>query len=235
MIRRCLFNYPFVFDARAKKFILNLEQQYEMTSQAFPMGNTNSTHQHLLILNISRNNIVEDTIKAIDNINDAQELKRQLVVQFDGETGVDYGGLKKEFFLLISEQLFSEQYGMFKADDESHMTWFLDTPFQEDLRMFNLLGTLVGLAIYNFQVISYPFPLAFYKKILNEPPNLDDLHEFSPTIGNSIKSLLEYNDDDIEDVFCLTFEYTRKSVYGQSEVIPLKEGGDKILVNQSNK
>lgn len=189
MRKRCLFNYPFVFDARVKKFILNLEQQYEMTSQAFLMGNTNSIFQRLLMFKISRNNIVEDTIKAIDNIDDVQKLKRQLVVEFDGETGVDYGGLKKEFFLLISEQLFSEQYGMFKADDESHLTWFLDTPFQEDLRMFSLLGTLVGLSIYNFQVINYPFPLAFYKKILNEQPNLDDLHEFSPTIGKSMKSL----------------------------------------------
>lgn len=94
MRKRCLFNYSFVFGARAKKFILDLEQQNEMMTQALQMGTTNEPRY--LTLKISRSNIVEDTIKAIENINNVRLLKGQLAIQFDGEIGVDYGGLKKE-------------------------------------------------------------------------------------------------------------------------------------------
>ena len=38
-------------------------------------------------------------------------LKKQLVVQFIGEQGVDEGGLSKEFFQLIVERLFSAEHG----------------------------------------------------------------------------------------------------------------------------
>lgn len=43
-----------------------------------------------------------------DNTND---LKKQLIVEFEGEQGVDEGGVSKEFFQLIVEQIFNPDYG----------------------------------------------------------------------------------------------------------------------------
>lgn len=39
------------------------------------------------------------------------DLKKQLAVEFDGEQGVDEGGVSKEFFHLIVEELFNPDYG----------------------------------------------------------------------------------------------------------------------------
>ena len=39
------------------------------------------------------------------------DLKKQLVVVFDGEEGVDEGGVSKEFFQLIVEELCHPNYG----------------------------------------------------------------------------------------------------------------------------
>ena len=39
------------------------------------------------------------------------ELRKQLVVEFEGEQGIDEGGVSKEFFQLITEQLFCADYG----------------------------------------------------------------------------------------------------------------------------
>jgi len=41
------------------------------------------------------------------------DLKKQLAVEFDGEQGVDEGGVSKEFFHLIVEELFNPDYGWF--------------------------------------------------------------------------------------------------------------------------
>ena len=40
------------------------------------------------------------------------QLQRQLYVEFEGEEGVDEGGVSKEFFQLIIAELFNPLYGM---------------------------------------------------------------------------------------------------------------------------
>lgn len=135
--------------------------------------------------------------------------------------------------MLLTQKLFSSEYGMFKNYEESRLIWFSDSSFEGE-EMFQLVGTLVALALYNFQIINLPFPLALYKKLLNEKLKLSDLCELSPTLGNSLKSLLDYDGDDMEDVFDLTFEVTRE-VYDHLETVPLKDDGANIRVNQANK
>ncbi len=39
------------------------------------------------------------------------DLRKQLRVEFHGEEGIDEGGLQKEFFQLIVEQLFDPMFG----------------------------------------------------------------------------------------------------------------------------
>lgn len=39
------------------------------------------------------------------------DLKKSLRIEFVGEDGVDAGGLRKEWFLLLVRQLFDPQYG----------------------------------------------------------------------------------------------------------------------------
>lgn len=41
----------------------------------------------------------------------AGDLKKQLFVEFDGEQGIDEGGLSKEFFQLIIQRIFNPDYG----------------------------------------------------------------------------------------------------------------------------
>lgn len=96
------------------------------------------------------------------------------------------------------------------------------------------VGTICGLAIYNFIIINLPFPLALYKKLLKEKVDITDLKELSPVIGRTLQNILDYTDDDMEEVFDLTFEISRES-YGQLETVPLKPDGENIRVNQSNK
>jgi ubiquitin-protein ligase E3 A len=42
-----------------------------------------------------------------------KDLKKQLVVEFEGEQGIDEGGVSKEFFQLFVEEIFNADYGKF--------------------------------------------------------------------------------------------------------------------------
>lgn len=97
-----------------------------------------------------------------------------------------------------------------------------------------ITGILCGLAIYNFTIIDLPFPLALFKKLLEEPVTLSDLRELSPTLANSLQTLLNYTESDFVDVFGLNFDVTR-DVFGELRVIPLKPNGENIPVTLENK
>ena len=44
------------------------------------------------------------------------DLKKQLYVEFEGEQGIDEGGVSKEFFQLIVEEIFNPDYGEYNIN-----------------------------------------------------------------------------------------------------------------------
>ena len=66
-----------------------------------------------LKLQVRRDHIVEDALVELEVVvlENPQDLKKQLMVEFDSEQGIDEGGLSKEFFQLIVEEIFNADYG----------------------------------------------------------------------------------------------------------------------------
>lgn len=231
-----------MFDAKAKTLLLQTDQAIQMhravmqaQQNIFLAAIFSREPQDLsefVVFNVTRENIVNDTIREICSCN-VKDLKKPLKVKFFGEEAEDAGGVRKEFFLLLMKEILDQKYGMFQEYEESRLIWFASLSF-EDPEMYKLVGTICGLAIYNFIIINLPFPLALYKKLLKEKVDIIDLKELSPVIGRTLQNILDYTDDDMEDVFDLTFEISRES-YGQLETVQLKPGGENIRVNQSNK
>jgi E3 ubiquitin-protein ligase HERC4 len=113
-----------------------------------------------------------------------------LKVKFHGEEAEDAGGVKKEFFMLLLKEILDPKYGMFKEFEQTRTIWFSEDSFEDEV-MYLLIGLLCGLAIYNFIIIELPFPLALYKKLLNESVGLVDIKSMSPVLAR-LKNIL-YN------------------------------------------
>uniref|UniRef100_A0A915C643 HECT domain-containing protein n=1 Tax=Parascaris univalens TaxID=6257 RepID=A0A915C643_PARUN len=230
-------NYPFLMDAEVKTMLLHLEaaiqMQLSMTAGAtviFPF-NLFVQSDPFFIIRVSRENIVDDAMVALLS-SKSIDLKKPLKVIFRGEEGDDAGGVKKEFFMLLFQELLQPTYGMFTENEESHLIWF--SGVETDPLSFKLTGILCALAIYNNVLVDFPFPLALYKKILNQSLLLEDLNELSPTEARSLQMILDYDGDDLEEVFALTFVITL-SLFGYSKEVELKENGAQIAVTQENK
>ena len=101
-----------------------------------------------LKLQIRRDHIIEDALVELEVVvlENPQDLKKQLVVEFDSEQGIDEGGLSKEFFQLIIEEIFNPDYGMFIHCSESHTYWFNPSSY-ESCAQFTLIGIVLGLAM----------------------------------------------------------------------------------------
>ncbi|XP_054285164.1 probable E3 ubiquitin-protein ligase HERC4 isoform X2 [Macrosteles quadrilineatus] len=242
--RKYFCDYPFLFDPSAKTSLLQTDQALQMHSAMneastrlltqmfmFNMADPAAMSQ-FLELHVTRENIVQDTIRELSNYNE-RDFKKPLKVTFLGEEAEDAGGVRKEFFLLLLREILDPKYGMFRSYEETNAIWFSESSFEDEI-MYFLIGLLCGLAIYNFTIIALPFPLALYKKLLGEPVSLQDLAGLSPTMARSLQQLLDYQESDVEDVFCLNFELVRE-VFGETKHYPLKQGGEKIPVTHENK
>jgi ubiquitin-protein ligase E3 A len=109
------------------------------------------------------------------------DLKKQLVVEFEGEQGIDEGGLSKEFFQLVIDQVFNPDYAMFAFNSDTRNFWFNPTSFESDAQ-FTLIGIMLGLAIYNTIILDIHFPMVVYRKLLGRKGTFEDLQELDPTL-----------------------------------------------------
>ena len=68
----------------------------------------------------------------------------------------------QEFFQLLMRDMFDPDYGMFTLDEETRMYWF--RPSKLDMHMeFELVGIMIGLAIYNSHLLEFSFPMLTYR------------------------------------------------------------------------
>ena len=222
----CLIKHHWLFDPAAKSEILYIfnyqKQRSEILNGIMSMQNSLfnplSINNMYLYMEIRRNNIIEDTLNFISNPN--LNFKKQLRIKFSGEQGVDEGGVKKEFFILLIRQLFDPNYGMFSFNEHSRFFWFNPNSFEPKIK-FELIGVILGLAFFNNVILDIKFPLVIYKKLLGLSVKLEDLKELDGDFYKNLKFLLTTQETDLEDKLCTTFTAIVDQ-FGMKEVIPLK-------------
>jgi ubiquitin-protein ligase E3 A len=151
---------PFILTVDAKGKVLQVEADIEkrrmvqtsIVAQIFG----NSDESPYLILAVRRSNLVQDSLHQL-----AEQqfyLKKPLKVVFVGEAGVDEGGVTKEFFQLLTRELFNVSYGMFIYSEEYRTFWFNHNSMESE-QEFHLMGSILGLGIYNGVILDIHFPL----------------------------------------------------------------------------
>ena len=73
-----------------------------------------STFFLIVRLHIRRSHLLEDAYNRIMSANKKDLQRGRLAVLWDTEEGLDYGGPSREFFFLLSRQVFSPYYALFE-------------------------------------------------------------------------------------------------------------------------
>lgn len=109
--------YPFFLSLGSKIRIMEHDARRQMEIKAreafFKSLLRNSTVQKYMILKVRRECLVEDSLRGISEVvgQGQEEIKKGLKVQFVHEEGVDAGGLRKEWFLLLAREIFDPDHG----------------------------------------------------------------------------------------------------------------------------
>ena len=239
-----LFDYMWLFNPAAKNniiFLFNKRQKEselmksvnQMRGSAFPLFGLHfiSSKDILLTINIRRQNLIEDTLNEISK--PGVKLQNPIRVKFIGEQGVDEGGVRKEFFILFIRQIFDPDYGMFNYNKKTRLYWFNHYTFEPKIK-YELIGIILGLAIYNNIILDVKFPLSVYKKLLGIKPTLEDMKECDIELYKNFKFLLDSKDKNLKEELETDFTVTDDK-FGEKLIIPLKPNGENILVDLDNK
>uniref|UniRef100_A0AAX7VQ26 HECT-type E3 ubiquitin transferase n=1 Tax=Astatotilapia calliptera TaxID=8154 RepID=A0AAX7VQ26_ASTCA len=243
--------FPFILSTVVKKAIIQKDSEQQMISQArqslvSKVSRRQRVDMNLLFLNIKvrRAQLLSDSLDELTR--KRCDLKKKLRVTFVGEAGLDMGGLTKEWFLLLVRQIFHTDYGMFTYMKDSRCHWFSSWKC-DNYSEFQLVGTLMGLAVYNSIALDIHFPLYCYRKLLTPPTvpcdqnalvgmanaTLDDLQQIMPELAHGLGELLSY-EGNVEEDFYLTFQVFQEEM-GVVKSYNLKPGGDKIPVTKQNR
>ena len=67
-----------------------------------------------LKMSIRREFLMEDAFNKIMSVSKKELAKSKLYITFKDEEGLDYGGPSREFFFLLSREVFNPYYGLFE-------------------------------------------------------------------------------------------------------------------------
>jgi len=240
-----LFDYMWIFNPAAKNDIIrlfNIEQQKNMFFKMVDNSRRDrddlsfldiffSRNKFNLMLNIRRDHLIEDTLNELSKPD--VNLQSELKVKFSGEQGVDEGGVRKEFFILLIRQIFDPNYGMFSYNKKTRLYWFNHYSFEPKIK-YELIGKIFGLAIYNNTILDVKLPIIIYKKLLGIKPNLEDMKECDPELYHTLNYLVNNNDENLKEELDTNFTVIDDK-FGEKLVIPLKPNGENILIDINNK
>ncbi|CAI9088204.1 OLC1v1022471C1 [Oldenlandia corymbosa var. corymbosa] len=215
------------FDNKRAYFRSRIRQQHE---------------QHLsgpLRISVRRAYVLEDSYNQL-RMRPTQDLKGRLNVHFQGEEGIDAGGLTREWYQLLSRVIFDKGALLFTTVGNN--VTFQPNPnsvYQtEHLSYFKFVGRVVAKALYDGQLLDVYFTRSFYKHILGVKVTYHDIEAVDPDYYKNLKWMLENDVSDIPDLtFSMDADEEKHILYEKTEVTDyeLKPGGRNIRVTEETK
>ncbi|VDN18653.1 unnamed protein product [Gongylonema pulchrum] len=187
-----------------------------------------------IAVRIRRSHLFSDSFRELFRLR-GPEWKARFYVIFEGEEGQDAGGLLREWFTVITREIFNPNYALFITAPGDRVTYMINKTSYinpEHLDYFKFVGRIIAKAIYENKVLECYFTRAFYKHILSVPVRTQDLESEDPSFYNSLMFLLEHPIEEFGTELTFSLEIDE---FGVTNMRELKENGASIPVTDENK
>ncbi|XP_073727557.1 E3 ubiquitin-protein ligase NEDD4-like isoform X7 [Misgurnus anguillicaudatus] len=185
-------------------------------------------------MKLHRNNIFEESYRRIMSLKRPDTLKARLWIEFESEKGLDYGGVAREWFFLLSKEMFNPYYGLFEYSATDNYTLQINPNSglcnEDHLSYFKFIGRVAGMAVYHGKLLDGFFIRPFYKMMLGKQITLNDMESVDSEYYNSLKWILENDPTELDLRFCID-----EDNFGQTYQVDLKPSGSDMVVTNDNK
>ncbi|OBT49275.1 hypothetical protein VE00_00448 [Pseudogymnoascus sp. WSF 3629] len=212
------------FDNKRNYFNRSIHNRNNPARQSYPS----------LQLSVRRDQVFHDSFKSL-YFKSGDEMKfGKLSIRFHGEEGVDAGGVTREWFQVLSRQMFDPGYALFIPVSSDRTTFHPNLTSSinpEHLMFFKFIGRVIGKALYEGRVLDCHFSRAVYKRILGKAVSVKDMESLDPEYYKSVVWMLE---NDITDIISESFSVDNDK-FGVVETVDLIENGRNVPVTEENK
>ncbi|XP_061833725.1 NEDD4-like E3 ubiquitin-protein ligase WWP2 isoform X2 [Nerophis lumbriciformis] len=194
---------------------------------------SNALPSHVKI-SVSRQTLFEDSFQQIMNVK-PYDLRRRLYIIMRGEEGLDYGGIAREWFFLLSHEVLNPMYCLFEYAGKNNYCLQINPASSinpDHLMYFRFIGRFIAMALYHGKFIDTGFTLPFYKRMLDKKPTLKDLESIDPEFYNSI---IWVKENSLEECGVELYFAQDMELLGKVSTHQLKDDGENILVSEENK
>ncbi|XP_041741307.2 E3 ubiquitin-protein ligase NEDD4-like isoform X8 [Coregonus clupeaformis] len=185
-------------------------------------------------MKLHRTNIFEESYRRIMSLKRPDILKARLWIEFESEKGLDYGGVAREWFFLLSKEMFNPYYGLFEYSATDNYTLQINPNSglcnEDHLSYFKFIGRVAGMAVFHGKLLDGFFIRPFYKMMLGKQITLKDMESVDSEYYNSLKWILENDPTELDLRFCID-----EDNFGQTYQVDLKPSGGDMVVTNHNK
>lgn len=185
-------------------------------------------------IHVRRDNVFEESFRELHR-RSAEEWKNRFFVVFEDEEGQDAGGLLREWYTIISREIFNPMYALFCTSPGDRVTYMINSSSHcntNHLTYFKFVGRVIAKAIYDNKLLDCYFTRSFYKHILGKLVKYTDMESEDYSFYQGLVFLLEH---DVKELgYELTFSLEVRE-FGVTEVRELKPNGSNIPVTEENK
>ncbi|XP_051907247.1 E3 ubiquitin-protein ligase NEDD4-like isoform X9 [Hippocampus zosterae] len=185
-------------------------------------------------MKLHRGNIFEESYRRIMSLKKPDVLKARLWIEFESEKGLDYGGVAREWFFLLSKEMFNPYYGLFEYSATDNYTLQINPNSglcnEDHLSYFKFIGRVAGMAVFHGKLLDGFFIRPFYKMMLGKQISLNDMESVDSEYYNSLKWILENDPTELDLRFCID-----EDNFGQTYQVDLKPSGSDMVVTNDNK
>ena len=181
-------------------------------------------------INISRENCLEESIVEIGYVN----LWREVKINFKGEVSYDAGGLLREWFIILIEELEKKEKGIFERAECDEISYVFNKNLNEDSywveKYLFFLGKLMAKSIIDNITINLSFNILIYKLILEEDIKFEDLKNIDTYLYSSLLSLKQMTPEELDSME-IYYTYQYENSEGKLIIDELIPDGENIKVS----
>ena len=215
--------------------VLEFDNKRNYFTRRLHSRGTETRHpQPPLQLSVRRDQVFLDSFKFLSFKNPDEVKYGKLSIRFHGEEGVDAGGVTREWFQVLSRQMFNPDYYLFIPVASDRTTFHPNKQSgvnEEHLMFFKFIGRIIGKALYEGRALDCHFSRAVYKRILGKTVSIKDMETLDLQFYKSLLWMLE---NDISDVITDSFS-VETDHFGLTKIVDLIENGRNIPVTEENK
>ena len=180
-------------------------------------------------IKISRDNCLEESIEEIEKVNLWKEVK----ISFNGEVSYDAGGLFREWFIILIEELEKKEMKLFERSECDEINYVFNKNLNKSsywsFKYFRFIGKLMAKSIIDNITINLSFNILIFKLILEEKVKFEDLKNIDNILYSSLLSLKHMSPEELSAME-IYYTYQYEDSEGKLITDELIEGGEDIKV-----